>query len=178
MAKNQKWYLGGRGSSPTLGHPAQGSSAMKISLPDVKTSGDQSYGRQKLLESQAVPLKRPVHRLTQIHSLWAPAPGHQIERPRDRNWIVWHQGKSWGAAFSQTEVLVEAIVPFLSPPPHRVTESQRWKEDTISETPSTSLTLFPWWFPEALTYPTFRPTQLFCDFSIWMACLDLCFNFS
>ena len=36
------------------------------------------------------------------------------------NWSVWHQGKSWGrAAFCQTKLLAEAIVPFLRPHHHR-----------------------------------------------------------
>ena len=53
------------------------------------------------------------------------------------------QSKSWGTAFSQTEVLAEAIVPFLRPPP---TDPQVWKAGTTLETPSTWLSLFapPW----------------------------------
>ena len=53
----------------------------------------------KLLESQAVLLKGPAHRLTWTHSLWAPVWGQQVERhhrPMGRNRIVQHQGESWG----------------------------------------------------------------------------------
>ena len=61
-----------------------------------------------------------------------------------------------GGGFSPIEVLAEAIVPFLSPPP---TEPQSLQVETISVTPSTWLTLFalPWCLFEALPHPTYGP---------------------
>ena len=71
---------------------------------------------------------------------------------------MWHQGESWGTAFSQTERQEEAIVPFLNPP-H--TEPQNLQGGAISEIPSTWLTLFAqtWRFPETPSHPIYLATQ-------------------
>ena len=95
-----------------------------------------------------------------------------------RNFIVQHQGESYGVAFSQTEVLAEDIILFVSPPP---TEPQSQQAGAISETPSAWLTLFspPWWFSEVLPHPNFGPTQAVSSgFSRWMVCLGPCFKLS
>ena len=136
---------------------------------------------KKLLEFQAVSHKEPTHRHTQTHSLWAPAPGYQLERHQwhtGQNWSVWHQGESWGTAFSQAERQAEALVPFLSP---TFTEPQNWQVSTISETPSNWLTLLalPRRSPETLSYPNYKPTQdVNHDFPIWMTGLGSCFTTS
>ena len=66
-----------------------------------------------------IPLKTPVHRLTQPYSLWAPTLGQQLERHQEHTGGTELSGigvRSEGAAFSQTEVLAEAIVLLLSSP--------------------------------------------------------------
>ena len=93
---------GVRGPSPTPGPLTQGSCDRKISPHNFWLeipAGMEAKGDIGLLESQAVPLKGPAHGFTQLHSLWAPALGQQLERKQGhigRNWIVWHQGESWG----------------------------------------------------------------------------------
>ena len=124
---------------------------------------------KKLLESQAVHLNKVASRLTQTHSLWAPAWGKQLKRHQwhtGRNWRVWHQGTSSGTAFSQKERQTEAVVPSFSPHP---TESQSQQADAISETPSTWLTLFAqtWRFPETPSHPTCIPPNLPTHPSCW-----------
>ena len=125
--KNQEGYLGCgsswrvRSPRPTPASPPQGSSARKRSPHNfwpykpariVDVGGSTS-------EVQAVPLKGPTHRLTLTHHLWVAELGQQHERHQrhmGRNWNAWHEGKSW-IAFSQTEMLAQAMVHSVSPPP-------------------------------------------------------------
>ena len=173
---------GERGPSPILHSPAQGSSARKMSpwFLAVKPSRDWSCGRQNLLKPQAVPLKKPMHRLIWIHSLWAPVWGQHIERQqrhKGRNWIVWHQGESWGTAFSQTEVLADAIVTFLSRPPTEP-QTSRWVPYLRLHQPGSHCLPHPGNLvgpapPNFQTHPS-----CFQGFSTWMACLGPGFRFS
>ena len=144
-----------------------------LRLLAVKTSGDWVNGR-KLLDSQAVHLKGPA----QTHSDSLPLSSstgaawrHQWHT--GRNWSVWHQGESWGMAFSKTELLAEAIAPLLRP---LLTEPPS-VAGTIVETPSTWLTLFvpPCRFLGNFPHPSYGSTQLVnSGFSIQMTYLGLC----
>ena len=75
---------------------------------------------RRALEFQAVPLKGPAHRLSQTHYLLAQVLGQQLERYQGHTGGTDLSGtrvRAGRAAFYQTEVLAEAIVPFLSPSP-------------------------------------------------------------
>ena len=140
-------YLRSEGSQPTPDHPAQGSRA---SSPHNfwlwKLVG--VYQQKKLWDSQASPLKGPrtTHGLTQTHSLWTPALGQQLEGHQlhtRRHWSVWHQGKSWETASSQTELQTMAFVPFLCPPQQTaiVQWHHMWISINLAPTVSPTLTI-------------------------------------
>ena len=85
--------------------------------------------RKKLWCSQDPPLKGPAKDLglMQTHSLWASAPGQQIEGHQwhmGRNLSDWQKGKYQETASSWTKFQRpgSGIVPSLSPSPHRATE--------------------------------------------------------
>nr|KAF6310700.1 hypothetical protein mMyoMyo1_008758 [Myotis myotis] len=79
----------------------------------VKTSVDWGSVTQRLLETQLFLfkgwLRLPLNSSTRAR-LWG------TQTHTRRNWIVWHQGRNSGAAFSQMEVLAGIIVPVLGPP--------------------------------------------------------------
>ena len=64
----------------------------------------------------------------------------QLVRPQGHtrsNRVVWLRVRAEGEAFFQAEVLIEAIVPLLSPPP----PSLQTQAGVIFESPSTCLTV-------------------------------------
>ena len=68
---------GPRGPSPTPDHPAQGFIARKINLPYFWLLKPVGVGwAEETAGFSGILLEGPAHRLTQTHSLWAPAP-HQ-----------------------------------------------------------------------------------------------------
>ena len=99
----------------------------------------EAEGDGGLLQYLTLPLKRPAHRLIWTHSL-------QVLQHWD-NRDIWGKtelssirARVKEAAFSQTKVLEDAIVLFLSLSP---TEPQRQQAGTISKIPSTWLFVCP-----------------------------------
>ena len=157
--KIRKDISGAGDPSPKLGSPAQ--EVKSPQLLAVKTSWDWGCGKQVLLESQAVPLKGFMHRLTWTHSLSSSmgAATERHQRRKGTNWTVQHQGKCWGAAFSQTNGLAEAIFPFLSSPskgPKLARRVNIWDSVNLTYTVCPPIR-----FPEVLPHPTIEPTKLF-----------------
>ena len=176
VEKNQEGYFRSEESYPLTRLPSPGFQCWgkkSLWILAVKTSGDWVNGR-KLLDSQAVHLKGPAQTYSDslpLSSSTGAAWRHQWHTRR--NWSVWHQGESWGMAFSKTELLAEAIAPLLRP---LLTEPPS-AAGTIVETPSTWLTLFvpPCRFLGNLPHPSYGSTQLVnSGFSIQMTYLGSC----
>ena len=102
VVKNLEGYVGcrcisweARGSQPHTRPTVKGSSSGKIKPHNFwlwKTSRTIAEWDRGLLKSQAVPLKGPAQRLTQTHTLSAPALGQQLQRYQGhmgRNYIVY-----------------------------------------------------------------------------------------
>lgn len=87
--------------------------------------------RWKAAKVSGIPLSGVTYYISQTNLLWDLVLGWQLEeggclgRP-GRSWIVWYLARDRGPAFSKMEVLVEAIVSWLGPPP------QSWKVPYLS----------------------------------------------
>ena len=173
---------GVRDSIPTLGPPRQGFRARKVSphkfwswkpVGIAAVDGRNSWGSRQLL------LSGRTCTWTYLHSL----PLSSSERA-----AAWKAPETWegielssirvraeGAAFSQTEMMAEAIVLLQSPlPTEPAGKHHIWDSINLAHTVAPS-----WWFPAVPPHPTFGPAQAICGgFYIWMPCLGSYFRFS